>query len=164
MRISGGSYSGSIIGSGQRFAAAFPPLHLGLPRLLRLSERELRDAVDRIEPDDIDLALRWRLIPLARRENETLYAAGHSSGLAHAQSRGLKVVAFADRHRLLALLQRRFQSRLKHGASRRLLDDAPVFSAARRLTRSQRWFIFIGLLLGVVSGVAIGAVAGMIVW
>lgn len=163
MRISGGSYSGSIIGSGQRFAAAFPPLHLGLPRLLRLSERELRDAVDRIEPDDIDLALRWRLIPLARRENETLYAAGHSSGLAHAQSRGLKVVAFADRHRLLALLQRRFQSRLKHGASRRLLDDAPVFSAARRLTRSQRWFIFIGLLLGVVSGVAIGAVAGMIV-
>lgn len=126
-------------------------------------ERELRNAIDRLEPDDIDLALRWRLIPVRSGEGRKAYVASDASGLAYAGLHGLEVAALADRHRVLALLQRRFQARLKHGASRRLLDDAPVFSAAQRLTVAQRWFMLAGMLAGLVSAVALGAMAGMII-
>ncbi|MBL8893068.1 MAG: glycosyltransferase [Rhizobiales bacterium] len=115
-----------------------------------------------MRPDDVDLALRWRLIPIADERDETSYAAGGPASVAYAQAHGLKIVALANRHRMLSLLQARFQGRLKHGASCRLLEDAPVYSAARRLTIGQSWFIFAMLAIGAAIGAALGAMAGMI--
>ncbi|MBL8905582.1 MAG: glycosyltransferase [Rhizobiales bacterium] len=85
--------------------------------------------------------------------------AGDRLALAYAKRKGLRVGALANRHRVLALLQRRFRNRLMHAASRRLLEEAPVYSAARRLTRSQRWLIAVVFLLGTASVAVLGSIA-----
>jgi cellulose synthase/poly-beta-1,6-N-acetylglucosamine synthase-like glycosyltransferase len=151
------------VGRGERFTAALLPLGKALPRFRRLGEDELRAAIENLAPEDVDLALRRRLIPIARQGSEIVYAAGSPASLAFAEASGFEVAALANRHRTLALLQARFQSRLKHGASRRLLDSAPIYSAARRLTKAQRWFMLMALLLGVGFVAGFGAVAGVII-
>ena len=163
MRISGGEYRGSATGQGERLGATQPIRIANSPRLRRLGEHEIKEAVKDIRVEEIDLALRRRLIPIARDASETSYAACDPSGLAHAQKQGLKVAALANRHRVLALLQARFRNRLKHRASRRLLEDVPIYSAARRLTTPQRWFLLIALLLGIALVALLGAAAGMII-
>jgi cellulose synthase/poly-beta-1,6-N-acetylglucosamine synthase-like glycosyltransferase len=95
---------------------------------------------------------------------ETIFAAGSRAGLAFARRNGLTVTAVADQHRVLAHLQRSFESRLKHMAARRLMLEAPDFSAARRLTRAQAWFgigaVFLCVALGIAYGATAAALAG----
>ncbi|MFO0990592.1 MAG: glycosyltransferase [Hyphomicrobiales bacterium] len=162
MRLSGGEFGGIGSALGGSPATRSIAANEAPSRLRRLGEREIADAVARIRRKEIDLALRRRLLPIARGAEETIYAAGDLSGLAYAKMRGLKVIALANRHRVLSLLQARFRGRLKHAASRRLLEDAPIFSAARRLTPSQGWFLFVALAIGLLAGAALGAMAGMI--
>ena len=151
------------MGTGGRLGPTLPIRVADSPRLRRLSEREIKEAVKGIRPEEIDLALRRRLIPIARDVDEISYATCDPSNLAYAQRQGLKVTALANRHRVLALLQARYQTRLKHAASRRLLEDVPIYSAARRLTTLQRWFLLIALLLGGGLVALLGASAGMII-
>ena len=163
MRLSNGEYAGAGVAPGDGLAASLFGRGNHSARLQRLGEREIRKAIQGIRPEEIDLALRRRLIPIARTNDGIAYAAGDRSGLDHAKRNGLKVAALANRHRVLALLQRRFHNRLKHGASRRLLEDAPIYSAARRLTPLQGWLAAVLLLVGIGSIAVFGAISAIVI-
>jgi len=164
LRITGEDWARPEFGRDGRLATAALS-HLGpAPRLRRLDRHEIKAAIERLRPEDIDLALQRRLLPIARVEGEVAYAACGRSGPAFARRHGLKIAALADRHRVLAYLQARFDRRLQHLAAGRLKLDVPDFSAALWITRAQGWFaavavIFAAAMLVLFEGLAL-AIAG----
>lgn len=163
VRLLDGEIAGGGTTPGVGLAASLLLRDLPPSRLRRLREPEIRAAIRDLRPEEIDLALRWRLIPIARAPGLTTYAAGDRSALAYAKQNGLKVAALASRHRVLALLQRRFETRLKHGASRRLFEDAAIYSAARRLTPLQGWIAGVILLVGLGAVAVFGTIAAVVI-
>ena len=158
MRFSGWVTEG-LLAPGLGFANGLAARDHPANGLRRLNEREIRQAIEGLGSEDRDLAFRLRLIPMASRSDPIAYAAADRAGLAYAKRHHLRVAAFADRRRVLELLQTRFESVLKHGSARKLPQDAPIYSAARRLTQAQIWSAGSLLFLALGSVALFGTVA-----
>lgn len=114
--------------------------------LPRVSREELQRMLRRLPPEDLDIALRDRLVPVVDVAGLVLHVACGPRALALARQRGLKIVGSAAPEDFLAA------ARMSHG--RQLLAEAtsglarrmPHYSARQRLTFEQGVVLLLALL------------------
>lgn len=105
--------------------------------LPRLGRDALCGLLRRLPPDELEAALRDRLVPMISLPGFVVHAACGTAALAEAQRRGLKVAACAAPQDLLAAARGIHGAYLLEEATFGLARRMPHFSARRRLTGPQ---------------------------
>jgi cellulose synthase/poly-beta-1,6-N-acetylglucosamine synthase-like glycosyltransferase len=111
--------------------------------LPRLDAAALCDALRRLPIEELNTALRTKLVPLVSLPKLRLYAACGKPALDSAGDTGLRVVAYAEAADLIAAARAVHGRRLQYEATSGLARRMPWASASRRMTRPQ---ILIALL------------------
>lgn len=112
-----------------------------------MSEENVRHAISRLAPADVDRALIQRILPIGGSSDRPIFAAGGMDALERAREAGLAVQALIDPDILLRALQQGLERRLKRSSVYGLAERAPEFSAMRQLTGRQfAWTLGIVLL------------------
>ena len=120
-----------------------------LPRVSRVA---LCDALRRLPPDELALALRRKIVPVVSLPGVFFYIACGKPALTEARRRGLGLVAYATAGDLLAAARGVHRTYLLNEAMLGLLRLWPEFSASRRLTPGQ---VVAGVMLLVGLAVAL---------
>jgi cellulose synthase/poly-beta-1,6-N-acetylglucosamine synthase-like glycosyltransferase len=127
--------------SSRPFFGLFAPDREALPRLGR---EALCDALRRLPPDELETALRLKLVPIVTLPGLTLFVACGTPALAEAGRRRLKVIAYSEARDFIAAARAVHGDFLLAEATSRLARRQPEASAARRLTSDQAgWAILI---------------------
>jgi cellulose synthase/poly-beta-1,6-N-acetylglucosamine synthase-like glycosyltransferase len=119
------------------------------PARIALTFARLCEALRRVTGDEVVVALRERIIPIAWSPGQVSFAVGGKSAR-RAVRRGLALDAVVDDATLLKALQHEYDAGLKKQAVRLLADRGPEYSALTRLTKPQA-------AVGIVVGGAIAA-------
>lgn len=119
--------------------------------LPRLGVAALSDLLCRLPRDDLEQALREKIIRAVNLPGLVLHAACSEAGLAAARARGLAIVAVADTADLLAAVRMVHGPALLAEATHGLARRWPLFSASRRLTPAQ------AMVLGLLAALAVAA-------
>ena len=105
--------------------------------LPRVDRDMLCNLLRRLPPDELDAALRSKIVPMVNLPGLVLYAACGPSALAEGQRLGLDVAGYAEAHDLLAAARGVHGPFLLRRATLGLAQRLPHFSASRRLTGTQ---------------------------
>jgi cellulose synthase/poly-beta-1,6-N-acetylglucosamine synthase-like glycosyltransferase len=105
--------------------------------LPRIDREALCGMLRRLPQEDLDAALRSKLVPVVSVPGMVLHAACGPAALAEAQRRGLRIVGTADAHDLIAAARGVHGPFLLREATFGLARRMPHFSARRRLTGPQ---------------------------
>ena len=105
--------------------------------LPRLTHDALCDLLRRLPRDELDMALRDRIICAVNLPGVVLHVACGESGLRLARARGLGIIGYAETADLLAAVRVVHGRRLLQAATSGLARNWPMFSASRRLTAEQ---------------------------
>ena len=141
--------SGSLAQAGGEFA---------VPQDSALQESVLRDRLARSPLPRVDyvrlqaacavltgpartLAMRHRLVPIARQNANIFYAACGPGAMAYARKAGLVVIARGARNDLLEIMQNLYGNEMLAEAAHGLAQRAPHLSARQRLTGRQGAFV-----------------------
>lgn len=120
--------------------APAPPLTLdaSAPDVLpRVDRATLCEVLRRLPPDELDGALRTKLVPVVSLPGLQLHAACGHSALEEGIRLGLRIVGYAGAHDLLAAARGVHGPYLLRRATHELALRMPDFSASRRLTGKQ---------------------------
>lgn len=105
--------------------------------LPHVDQETLCGLLRRLPPDEVEMALRCRLVPVLSIKHVVLYAACGPVAFAEARRRGLRIVAQADTQDLTAAIRAVYGRYLLDQATYGLARCMPSFSAQRRLTGMQ---------------------------
>ena len=111
-----------------------------------VSGKNVREAISRLSPVEVDLALTQRIIPIGGTAQSPIFAAGGIDAFLRAREQGFDVRALIDPDLLLVALQEGLKRRLKRSSIYGLAERAPEFSAMRQLTGRQFWWA-LGIVL-----------------
>ncbi len=132
-----------------------PPLiivagaHEVLPRIGRDA---LCNMLRRLPQDELDMALRLRLVPMVSLPGLSLFAACGPAALEEGARLGLRLGGYAEPQDLLAAVRAVHGNHLLREATFGLARRFPAFSARRRLTAPQAVAMVVGLALIVAAG------------
>ena len=118
---------------------AVPPIIAGPPPqvLPRLDRAALCDLLRRLPPDELEEALRSRLLRAVNLPDMQLHVACGPAARAEAQARGLRLAGHAETNDFLAAVRAVHGSYLLERATFGLARRRPAFSARRRLSPRQ---------------------------
>jgi cellulose synthase/poly-beta-1,6-N-acetylglucosamine synthase-like glycosyltransferase len=115
--------------------------------LPRVDRDVLCSMLRRLPPDELDAALRSKLVPMVSLPGLQLHAACGPSARAEGQRLGLKLVGYAEAHDLVAAARAVHGAFLLRRATLGLAQRMPYFSASRRLTGTQGLSLAAGSVL-----------------
>lgn len=142
-----GTYQGFGEASDPGLSIAAP----GAAVLPRLDRQTLCDALRRLPPEELDVALRLKQVPLVNLPGLKLLAACGEPALDDAIARNLKVVAYAEAQDLIAAARAVHGSYLLAEATHGLARRRPEASASRRLTPRQTGWALVLLAIAVAA-------------
>jgi cellulose synthase/poly-beta-1,6-N-acetylglucosamine synthase-like glycosyltransferase len=129
--------------------------------LPRIDRETLCGMLRRLPQEDLDAALRSKLVPLVNLPGMVLHAACGPAALAEGQRRGLRIVGVADAHDLIAAARGVHGPFLLAEATFGLARRMPQYSARQRLTGAQA---ALGLAVAALIAVAILLLPGEDLW
>jgi cellulose synthase/poly-beta-1,6-N-acetylglucosamine synthase-like glycosyltransferase len=132
--------------------APAPPLTLAgdtVNVLPRIDRDTLCATLRRLPQDELDAALRLKLVPLVSLPGLVLHAACGPAALAQGHRLGLKIVGYADAHDLVAAARGVHGASLLREATFGLARRMPHASAQRRLTTPQAMTLIAFMVLAV---------------
>ncbi|WP_373502140.1 glycosyltransferase family 2 protein [Aestuariivirga sp.] len=103
----------------------------------RFDRQDLCEALRRLPEEDLELALRTKIVPLVSLPGVKLYAACGPAALDLAHVRQLNVMAYAESGDLIAAARAVHGTALLGEATRGLIRRQPEASASRRMTQAQ---------------------------
>ncbi|WP_395688336.1 glycosyltransferase family 2 protein [Aestuariivirga sp.] len=138
------------------FGEAPAPILAGVPGdvLPRIGRAALCDMLRRLPPDQLDKALRNKLVPVVDLPGVVLHVACGKPAFDKAKSRRLSVVACCEAEDLLAAARATHGAFLLDQATLRLLRQRPAFSASRVISGGQTACVLLLLLVA----------AGSVLW
>lgn len=115
----------------------------------------------RLPPEELDAALRSKLVPVLSLPGMVLHTACGPAALAEGRRRGLRIVGVAEAHDLIAAARGVYGPFLAREAAFGLARQRPQFSARRRLTGPQAAAV---LALAALTGMAALLLPGQAFW
>ena len=129
--------------------------------LRRVDRSALCGMLRRLPPEELEAALRLKLVPVVSVPGLVLHVACGTAALADGRRRGYTIVGYAEAQDLLAAARAVHGPYLLREATFGLARRMPLFSASRRLTPAQSTFL---ILLAAAAVVAAIHLPGAALW